>query len=53
MVVVLPEPFTPTTRMTYGFFAASTASGRATGASTFSTSLARIAFTSAGSMVLS
>ena len=31
IVVVLPEPFTPTTRITYGFFARSTASGRSTG----------------------
>ncbi len=31
MVVVLPEPLTPTTRMTNGFFAASMASGCATG----------------------
>ncbi len=45
MVVVLPEPLTPTTRITNGF-APSTASGFATGASTFSTSAARTAFTS-------
>src|SRR5687768_8494863 len=31
IVVVLPEPFTPTTRITYGFFDRSTASGRSTG----------------------
>ena len=31
IVVVLPEPLTPTTRITYGFLARSTASGRSTG----------------------
>ena len=34
MVVVLPEPLTPTIRMTNGFCAASITSGRATGPST-------------------
>src|SRR4051794_35673278 len=53
MVVVLPEPLTPTTRITNGFFAASMTSGIATGASTFSTSVATTAFTSSGEMVLS
>ena len=53
MVVVLPEPFTPITRMTKGFFAGSIASGCATGASTFSISDAKIAFTSSGETSLS
>ena len=53
MVVVLPEPFTPTTRMTNGLAAASITSGFATGPSTFSTSAARIAFTSASLTCLS
>ena len=46
MVVVLPVPLTPTTRMTCGFAAGSMTSGFATGASTFSISAAKIAFTS-------
>ena len=53
MVVVLPEPLTPTTRMTNGFVAASIASGCATGARTFSTSAATTAFTSSGVIALS
>ena len=48
MVVVLPEPLTPATRMTNGFFAASMTSGCATGASAFSTSAATTALTSSG-----
>ena len=52
MVVVLPEPLTPTTRMTNGF-APSIASGLATGASTFSISAASTAFTSSGEIALS
>ena len=51
MVVVLPEPLTPTTRMTNG--RAVISSGLATGASTFSISPARTAFTSSGAMPLS
>ena len=42
MVVVLPEPLTPTTRITNGLLFGSIASGRATGASARSTSSARI-----------
>ena len=53
MVVVLPEPLTPTTRITNGAFAASTASGFATGASTFSTSVATTVFTSSAVIALS
>ena len=53
MVVVLPDPLTPTTRMTNGLHAASMTSGMATGASTFSISAARIAFTSSAETVLS
>ena len=53
MVVVLPEPLTPTTRMTNGFFAASMTSGCATGASTFSTSAATTALTSSGEIAAS
>ena len=53
MVVVLPEPLTPTTRMTNGLFAASISSGLATGASTFSTSVATTPFTSSAEIVLS
>ena len=53
MVVVLPEPFTPTTRMTNGFAPASMTSGFATGASTFSTSAGRMAFTSVSLTCLS
>ena len=48
IVVVLPEPLTPTTRMTNGCLPASIASGRATGSSARSTSAARIALTSSG-----
>ena len=51
MVVVLPEPLTPATRMTKGF--AVTSSGLATGASTFSISPASTAFTSSGAIALS
>src|ERR1700683_2189951 len=47
MVVVLPEPLTPATRMTKGLFAVSITSGCATGASTFSICAATTAFTSA------
>ena len=53
MVVVLPEPLTPTTRMTNGFCAASITSGFATGASTFSTSVATTALTSSAEIALS
>ena len=53
MVVVLPEPLTPTTRMTNGFAPASIVSGFATGPSTFSTSAARIVFTSVSLTCLS
>ena len=53
MVVVLPEPLTPTTRMTNGFCAASISSGFATGASTFSTSVATTVFTSSAEIALS
>ena len=53
MVVVLPEPLTPTTRMTNGFFAASIMSGCATPASTFSISAATTALTSAGEIAMS
>ena len=47
MVVVLPEPLTPTTSTTKGF-SPPTASGCATGVRTFSTSAATTAFTSSG-----
>ena len=47
MVVVLPEPLTPTTSTTKGFSAPMT-NGFATGASTFSTSAATTTFTSSG-----
>ena len=53
IVVVLPDPFTPTTRMTKGFGPVATSSGFATGASTFSTSPARMRFTSSGATLLS
>ena len=53
MVVVLPEPLTPITRMTNGFFAASISSGFATGVSTFSTSVATTLFTSSAEIALS
>src|SRR5437879_5707290 len=53
MVVVLPEPFTPTTRMTNGLAPASITRGRATGTSTFSTSAARMPLTSASLTILS
>ena len=46
MVVVLPEPLTPATRMTKGLQAGSIASGMATGMRIFSISAARIALTS-------
>ncbi len=52
MVVVLPEPLTPTTRMVNGR-SAPTTSGLATGVSTFSTSLASTALTSSAVIVLS
>src|SRR3984957_12437925 len=53
MVVVLPEPLTPTTRMTNGFCAASITSGFATGPSTFSTSVATTDFPSSAEIALS
>ena len=53
MVVVLPEPLTPTTRMTNGFCAASISSGFATGDSTFSTSVATTVLTSSAEIALS
>ena len=53
MVVVLPEPLTPTTSTTKGFLARSTTKGTATGASTASTSRARMACTSLGSIPFS
>ena len=53
MVVVLPEPLTPATRMTNGFAAGSIASGTATGVNIFSSSVARIALTSSALTVLS
>ncbi len=53
MVVVLPEPFTPATRITNGRDARSMTSGLATGARTFSISAARIAFTSSVLIILS
>ena len=53
MVVVLPEPLTPTTRMTNGFCAASISSGFATGARTFSTSVATTVLTSSAEIALS
>ena len=52
MVVVLPEPLTPTTSTTNGLTAPTT-SGLATGVMTFSTSAASTAFTSAGVIALS
>ena len=48
MVVVLPVPLTPTTRMTWGRPSPSIRSGLATGASTRSTSAASTARTSSG-----
>ena len=51
MVVVLPEPLTPATRMTNG--RAVISSGLATAASTFSISPASSAFTSSGAMPFS
>ena len=53
IVVVLPEPLTPTTRMTNGFCDASISSGFATGASTFSTSVATTVLTSSAEIALS
>ena len=53
MVVVLPEPLTPTTRMTNGVSALSITSGFATADNTFSTSVATTAFTSSAEIVLS
>src|SRR5581483_11765170 len=53
MVVVLPEPLTPTTRITKGAFDVSTTSGIATGVSTFSTSVATTVFTSSAEIALS
>src|SRR3546814_10029144 len=52
MVVVLPEPFTPTPSTTAGFCAASSASGCATGSSTFAMSSASASRTSRGSTSL-
>src|SRR5450755_3151708 len=51
MVVVLPEPLTPATRIMNGL--AVTSSGLATGPSTFSISPASTAFTSSGAMPFS
>jgi hypothetical protein len=48
MVVVLPEPLTPATRMMNGL--AVTSSGFATGARTFSISAASAAFTSSSAV---
>ncbi len=53
MVVVLPEPLTPTTRITNGLRASSMTSGFATGDSTFSTSVATTPFTSSAEIALS
>ena len=53
IVVVLPEPLTPATRMTNGFFAGSMTSGCATGASAFSTSAATTALISSGVIAVS
>ena len=53
MVVVLPEPLTPTTRITNGAFAGSISSGFATGASAFATSLATTLLTSSAVIALS
>ncbi|MEY9220804.1 hypothetical protein ABH974_001227 [Bradyrhizobium ottawaense] len=53
MVVVLPEPLTPTTRITNGFLTVSISSGFATGASTFSTSVATTSLTSSAEIALS
>ncbi len=53
MVVVLPDPLTPTTRITNGFLAASISSGLATGDSTFSTSVATTSLTSSAEIALS
>src|ERR1700694_5872192 len=53
MVVVLPEPLTPTTRITNGFCTSSIARGFATGARTFSTSVATTVFTSSAVIALS
>ena len=52
MVVVLPAPLTPTTRMMKGF-SAPKVKGTSTGFSTFETSEARMRFTSSGSISLS
>ena len=52
MVVVFPDPLTPTTSMTKGF-ASPIPSGLATGVSTFSTSAATTAFTSSAVIDLS
>ena len=53
MVVVLPEPLTPTTRMTNGFWVSSITSGFATDDKTFSTSVATTDFTSSAEIALS
>ncbi len=53
IVVVLPEPLTPTTRMTNGFLAGSISSGFATGDNTFSTSVATTSLTSSAEIALS
>jgi hypothetical protein len=52
MVVVLPEPLTPTTRMTNGFCGIDL-QRLATGASTFSTSVATTFLTSSAEIALS
>ena len=52
MVVVLPVPLTPTTRMTCGLCAASSASGRATGCRIAAISCASAPRTSSGGNLL-
>ena len=53
IVVVLPEPLTPTIRITNGFLSASITNGFATADSTFSTSVATTVFTSSAEIALS
>ena len=53
IVVVLPEPLTPTIKTTNGFLLSSITKGLATGARTASTSLARIRRTSSGAISFS
>ena len=52
MVVVLPEPFTPTTSITNGLLSL-IKSGFATGVKAFSTSAATTAFTASDEIALS